>query len=196
ADVLVLRGAVALAAGDTDVAAALAEQLDAAAGERADLAAHAALLRGRATGSVPALEDAVARFEALSFPLEAAQARLALAGAQAAAGSPLALANDKAARDDFTRLGARRDADRAGALLRELGAPGRTVTHGGWDELTAREREVLELVCAGLSNAQIAERLVIAPKTAEHHVSRVLGKLGARSRAEAAALAVREGLLS
>jgi DNA-binding NarL/FixJ family response regulator len=53
---------------------------------------------------------------------------------------------------------------------------------------------VLRLVAAGLSNGEIAGRLVIAPKTAEHHVSRVLAKLGVRTRAEAAAQATREGL--
>jgi DNA-binding NarL/FixJ family response regulator len=68
------------------------------------------------------------------------------------------------------------------------------VTRGERDHLTARELEVLSLIAAGLSNAQIADRLVIAPKTAEHHVGNVLAKLGVRSRAEAAAQAVREGL--
>ena len=106
----------------------------------------------------------------------------------------LALSTARVARDSFEELGARADADRAAALLRELGVAGRTATRGERDELTVREREVLGLVAAGLSNAEIADRLVIAPKTAEHHVGRVLAKLGVRSRAEAAAHAVREGM--
>jgi DNA-binding CsgD family transcriptional regulator/tetratricopeptide (TPR) repeat protein len=56
--------------------------------------------------------------------------------------------------------------------------------------LTAREREVLTLVCDGASNAQIADRLVISAKTVDHHVSAILGKLGVTSRADAARVAL------
>jgi len=55
--------------------------------------------------------------------------------------------------------------------------------------LSPREGEVLDLLRQGMTNAEIAERLYISAKTAEHHMSRVLTKLGVRSRAEAAALA-------
>jgi len=60
--------------------------------------------------------------------------------------------------------------------------------------LTGREREVLRLVTLGKSNREIAAELFIAPKTASVHVSNILGKLGAASRTEAAAIAHREGL--
>ncbi|MBW8806467.1 MAG: helix-turn-helix transcriptional regulator [Catenulisporales bacterium] len=54
------------------------------------------------------------------------------------------------------------------------------------DGLTAREADVLELLREGLRNAQIAQRLHIAPKTVDHHVSAVLSKLGVRTREDAA----------
>ena len=52
--------------------------------------------------------------------------------------------------------------------------------------LTARQLEVLALLGEGLTNAEIAERLVVSPRTAEHHVAAVLTKLGATTRREAA----------
>ncbi|MFD0905607.1 response regulator transcription factor, partial [Actinomadura sediminis] len=57
--------------------------------------------------------------------------------------------------------------------------------------LTERELEVLRLITAGRSNRQIAEELFISPKTASVHVSRILAKLGAATRGEAAAMAHR-----
>ena len=57
--------------------------------------------------------------------------------------------------------------------------------------LSAREWEVLELVAAGRSNAEIAETLFISPKTASVHVTHILDKLGVNNRVEAATIAVR-----
>jgi DNA-binding NarL/FixJ family response regulator len=63
-------------------------------------------------------------------------------------------------------------------------------------ELTEREREVVALVAMGLSNGQIAEQLVISPRTAKTHVSRAMVKLGARHRAQLVVLAYEAGLVS
>jgi DNA-binding NarL/FixJ family response regulator len=57
--------------------------------------------------------------------------------------------------------------------------------------LTSREQEVLELVSLGASNADVAAALFISEKTAGHHVSHILAKLGVRNRTEAAAHAAR-----
>jgi DNA-binding NarL/FixJ family response regulator len=65
----------------------------------------------------------------------------------------------------------------------------------GLAALTAREREILVLVAAGMSNKEIAAELVISERTARTHVSNVLGKLNLTSRTQAALVAVKEGLV-
>ena len=78
----------------------------------------------------------------------------------------------------------------AWGLLREMSRP----KSAPLDELSTREREVLELVAAGLSNQEIGDRLGLAEKTIKHYMTSILGKLRVRSRVEAALLAYREGI--
>jgi DNA-binding NarL/FixJ family response regulator len=63
------------------------------------------------------------------------------------------------------------------------------------DALTEREREVMSLVAEGLSNEEIAQRLVVSPATAKTHVSRAMVKLGARDRAQLVVFAYESGLV-
>ncbi|WP_017539452.1 MULTISPECIES: response regulator transcription factor [Nocardiopsis] len=63
------------------------------------------------------------------------------------------------------------------------------------NSLTGREREVLSAVAAGLTNEELARRLVVSPATAKTHVSRVLSKLGARDRAQLVVIAYESGLV-
>jgi DNA-binding NarL/FixJ family response regulator len=82
-------------------------------------------------------------------------------------------------------------------LIREyISQPGRhRPPPGALDDLTEREREVMTLVAQGLSNQEIAERLVISPATAKTHVSRTMMKLHAHDRAQLVVLAYETGLL-
>jgi DNA-binding NarL/FixJ family response regulator len=161
------------------------------------LRAAAALARGRiiiASGQGDAracLHDAQEGFALTQLPMELAQSRLEMARAQANRSPKVAIAEAKAALEDFEKLQAARHADAAAALLRSLGAPIRTGPKG-FGALTKREAEVLQLVGAGLSNAEIGDRLYISRKTVEHHVGNVLSKLRLRNRAEAAAFATRQ----
>jgi predicted ATPase/DNA-binding CsgD family transcriptional regulator len=72
--------------------------------------------------------------------------------------------------------------------------PAPSVPQSPLSDLTRRERDVLALLCQRLTDAEIAERLFISPRTVEHHVSSILAKLGATNRRDAAAIAARLGL--
>jgi DNA-binding CsgD family transcriptional regulator len=135
------------------------------------------------------LREAVNGFAALGLRLDAARARLDLARAIAVSNAELAVDAARRARNELEALGATREADAAAALMRSLGARGRA---GPRDVglLSRRETEVLRLLGEGLSTRDLAARLYISPKTAEHHVSRIYAKLGFKTRGEAAAYAV------
>ncbi len=129
-------------------------------------------------------------WQALGCPLEAA---LALVDS----------GDDERVLDGLARLEglgapavARRCADRARALgVRGIARGPRATTAANPAGLTTRELQVLRLLACGMTNAEIAGRLVRSTKTVDHHVSAVLGKLSVRSRTEACACAVRLGLL-
>ena len=122
--------------------------------------------------------------------MELAQAHFELAKALASDQPEGALAEARAARNGFERLPATRQADAVGALMRSLGSHERP-TQRTTGVLTKREAEVLVLLGHSLTNPEIADRLYISRKTVEHHVSRLLAKLGLRSRAEAAVYAMK-----
>ncbi len=144
------------------------------------------------------LHEAPAR-AALPYRLQVQGDARAAADAWRAVGAPyeraMALADldDEAAlreaHDTFERLGATPMADRLRQRLRSHGVrkmKARPASQGRPSGLTAREVDVLRLVAEGLRNAEIAERLFVSTRTVDHHVSALLGKLNARSRAELA----------
>ena len=193
---------IALARDDVDGARAHVAALDALASETDSRQLHAevALARARVASATGDAEAAIAAYDAArnalgddERPLVAATIALELAQALSSRGEVAdAVVQARNALAAFDALGAKVLGDRCDALLRSLGSRARTVARRPSTAvagLTDREREVLDLVRAGLTNAEIGARLFISAKTAEHHVGRVLAKLGVRSRAEAAAVA-------
>src|SRR5215218_535888 len=188
-----------VAEGRLEDASVAADAIAATAGPsgRERIAATAAFARGRvamargdAAAAASELQKAINYFAVLGLRLDAARSRLALARTLASESPEIAIDTARQARNELDALGDSREADIAAALMRSLGAKGRAGPRAA-GLLTQREIEVLRLLGEGLTNAEIAARLFISPKTAEHHVSRIFAKLGLAKRSEAAAYAVR-----
>jgi len=186
-----------IACGDVDAAAEVASRLNVIAKARGEHAAALAALASAHVAAAADRPDAIAQLESalmhlarLDLPLETARARLELAAQLVKHQPEIAAAEASSALETFEMLGASADADAAASLLRSLGVPGRKAPRR-IGILTKREQEVLHLVGLGLTNPEIARRLFISRKTAAHHVSNLLAKLGLRNRAEAVAYAAR-----
>jgi DNA-binding NarL/FixJ family response regulator len=176
---LTVQTTAAARAGDLDRLDRVAAQVGVASGPwAAALTRRVSGLRGR---DQAALIDACNRLAVLGMPYESASVQLETAelespGIDASQRASAALAT-------FERLGAGPAADRARRLLRSLGhrAPPGRPTRGS---LSERERQVAELVAQGLSNADVAARLFISPRTVTTHLERIYRRLGLSSRAE------------
>jgi len=130
-------------------------------------------------------QAAAERFDALGLPYEAALSLLDSGEADAM----------REAVRRLEALDASAAAHRARQLMRAKGVSAiprgsRASTRDDPLGLTQRERDVLALICDGESNGAIAERLVISPKTVDHHVSSILAKLGVSNRQQAASVAM------
>jgi DNA-binding CsgD family transcriptional regulator len=176
-----LAGAgAALAAGDT-AAAALRGPVPAATVALARAELH--LARGNVEAAIAAARDAGGGAE--GAPLLAARAQLVEGRALAATGArDAAVEVLLAAEAALTAAGAGRARDEAARELRRLGRRVQRPARDGVGPLTAREREIAELVAAGATSRAVAEQLVLSPRTVEAHLRNVYGKLGVRSRVE------------
>jgi DNA-binding CsgD family transcriptional regulator len=185
-------------AGHTDEAIAAARELREiaervrtdpliGAARHAEGSAHAAA--GNWEAAREAFEDALGLFARSGLPFEAGRARVALACSLRSLGrAEAALAELERAQKALLRLGAVAEARRA-RQLRVAQLP------DGLGQLSPREREVLDLVAQGKTNAEIAAALVLSEHTVHRHVANILAKLGAPSRAAAVATATEQNLL-
>jgi DNA-binding CsgD family transcriptional regulator len=189
---------IMLASGELDEARSAVGELEELAARYdttmlAGMVAHARgaveLVGGDAPGALVVLREACRVWQELDAPYEVARTRVLVGQACRALGDDEAAALElEAARDAFERLGARPDLARVDELA---AASDRESVHG----LSRRELEVLRLVAAGLSNREIAAKLVISEHTVARHVQNIFAKLGLSSRAAATAYAFEHSLV-
>ena len=187
---------VLLASGLVDRARPLAEELSSLASSVGSVvlsasAAHAMgaveLAGGDAGGALPYARRAHQLWAQASSPYDGAASRLLIGRCLLDLGDESSAEHElSAARSTLRQLGAAPLADVASALLAPASPP---------DGLTTREVEVLRLVAAGRSNAQIAAELVLSEKTVARHLSNIFGKLSVGSRTAAAAYAYERRLV-
>ena len=185
--------------GDLEATVAIARPAYELAARLGDVWARAELAYWLWRGGAPAPpreDDPVPYAAAIAGDWRAAAAAWADIGYPYERAEALSEADDEQARLEalttFDAFGAERSALR---LRRRLRADGvrriprgpRAASKAGPAGLTPRETEVLDLIVRGATNVEIAQALVIAPKTVDHHVSAVLGKLGVSSRRDAGA---------
>ncbi len=174
--------------------AALARETPApmVAAQAALAAGHVAHFRGDIAAADAAYESGIDLLGHRDWPLLRAALHLHLAEVRAERAAAAAIVEARAALAIYVGVGSP-DAERAASLLRRLGEPEPDQPPpppSALDLLTRREREVFDLLAEHLTNPEIGRRLGVTPKTVEHHVSNVLGKLGLRGRAEAAVYAM------
>jgi DNA-binding CsgD family transcriptional regulator len=185
---------LAVTAGDTTVAAAALAAAEREDQELADLTRSAAAdyCRGLVTADTAALLSAAGSYRSAGWAFECAQALEDAAALLADRGDMMAARDAFAeATGRYEAMGARWDIDRANAQLRpyglrhrQQGRRGRPTT--GWDALTPTETKIAYLIGEGKSNSDVAARLFLSRTTVHTHVSHILAKLDARSRAEIA----------
>ena len=142
------------------------------------------------------LEDAVEHFAASGASFELGRARLELARVLASLGREEAAVREATvAQRGLDEVGATAEAARARELLTRLGARPAARTTRGDQVLTPRELEVLRLVSEGLTDGEIAARLVLSKHTVHRHLQKTYAKLDCSSRASAVAKANRLQLL-
>lgn len=189
---------IAVGAGHPDCAARVAAAVAASLSDPQLHSAAATVLHcaGLASGDSAALLAAAERYDSAERQFASAQARedagILLARRNPGAAIPVL----HQAASGFNGLGAERHRARCQAVLRSLGVRTgvrrpRTKAQSGWESLTAAECNVVDLVCQGLSNPEIGERLFVSRRTVQSHLAHIFAKLNVSSRTQLATEAAR-----